>query len=155
MFEEVGFREVDTFRSSGNVVFEADREPAAKLTKRIEEALARSLGYDVAVFLRSADELRAIAEHKPFDRRLVEASAGKLQVTLLAEKPAARVRDEVMAHATDEDRLAFNDRELYWLPSGRMRESVLDVRSIDKLLGSTTMRTKGTIEQLAAKYFAG
>jgi uncharacterized protein (DUF1697 family) len=155
MFEEVGFREVDTFRSSGNVVFEADREPAAKLTERIEEALARSLGYDVAVFLRSADELRAIAEHEPFDRRLIEASPGKLQVTLLAEKPAARVRDAVLAHGTDEDRLAFHDRELYWLPSGRMRDSALDVRSIDKLLGSTTMRTKGTIEQLAAKYFTG
>ena len=153
LFEDMGFRAVDTFRTSGNVVFEADGEPAAKLTVAIEEALAEALGYDVAIFLRSAREVRAIADHEPFERRLVEASEGKLQVALLAEKPAAQVRKTVLASATDEDRLEFHGRELYWLPSGRMRESGLDVRAVDKLLGSTTMRTKGTIEQLAAKYF--
>jgi hypothetical protein len=35
-----------------------------------------------------------------------------------------------------------------------MRDSALDLGSIEKLLGPTTMRTKGTIELLAAKYFA-
>jgi hypothetical protein len=30
----------------------------------------------------------------------------------------------------------------------------LDLKAVEKLLGATTMRTKGTIEQLTAKYFA-
>jgi uncharacterized protein (DUF1697 family) len=154
MFEDMGFRGVNTFRTSGNVIFEADGGGAAELGAEIEGALADALGFEVAIFLRTADEIRAIAEHEPFERRLVEASNGKLQVTMVAKKPTARVREAVLAQSTDADRLAFHGRELYWLPSGPMRDSALDLRAIDKLLGSSTMRTKGTIEQLAAKFFA-
>ena len=153
-FEGLGFREVDTFRTSGNVVFEADREPIAKMGEQIEAGLAESLGYEVGIFLRTAGEIRALAEHEPFPRPLVEASKGKLQVMLLSAKPPARVRKDVLALATDEDGLAFGDRELFWLPSGGTQTSALDQTAIGRLLGSTTMRTKGTIDQLAAKYFA-
>ena len=149
-FEELGFDEVNVFRASGNVVFASARKPA---TARIEEALEAALGYEVAVILRTGDEVRAIARHRPFDPELVERSNGKLQVWLLARKPTAAVQEELLAYATDEDRLAFGERELYWLPSGNMRDSGLDVRGIEKRLGTTTMRTKGTMEQIAAKYF--
>jgi uncharacterized protein (DUF1697 family) len=154
-FEALGFQGVSTFRTSGNVVFECGREAAAKVTRRIETALAVSLGYDVAVFLRTAGQIRQIAGHEPFAAPLVEASKGKLQVMLLSAGPTARARDDILAGATEEDRLAFGDRELYWLPSGGTRESRFDVKAVEQLLGPVTMRTKGTIEQLAAKYFAG
>ena len=154
-FEGLGFRDVDTFRTSGNVVFEADREPIAKMGEQIEAGLAESLGYEVGIFLRTAGEIRALAEHEPFPRPLVEASKGKLQVMLLSAKTPARTQKDVLAFATADDRLAFADRELLWLPSAGTQESELDQRSILKLLGSTTMRTKGTIDQLAAKYFGG
>jgi uncharacterized protein (DUF1697 family) len=154
-FEALGFQSVSTFRTSGNVVFEAGREAAAKLTDRIEKTLAELLGYDVAIFLRTARQIREIATHEPFAPALVSASKGKLQVMILSAKPAARARNEVLAWGTDEDRLAFGDRELYWLPSGGTRDSTFDVRAAEQLLGPVTMRTKGTIEQLAAKYLAG
>jgi uncharacterized protein (DUF1697 family) len=154
-FEALDFEAVSTFRTSGNVVFEAGREAAAELTERIEKALAESLGYDVAIFLRTTGQIREIAGHEPFAPKLVDSSKGKLQVMLLSAKPAARARNEVLAGGTEEDRLAFGDRELYWLPSGGTRDSAFDVKAVEKLLGPVTMRTKGTIEQLAAKYFAG
>jgi uncharacterized protein (DUF1697 family) len=154
-FEALGFRDVDTFRSSGNVVFVAGREALPKMATRIEEALAESLGYEVAIFLRTESEVRAMADHQPFAQELVDASKGKLQVAILSEKPATRARNGVLSLATDEDRLAFGDRELYWLPSGGIRDSPLNFKAIEKLLGPTTMRTKGTVEQMAAKYFAG
>jgi hypothetical protein len=56
--------------------------------------------------------------------------------------------------SSDEDRLAIEGRELYWLPSGGMLESSLDLDAIDALLGRSTRRTKGTIEQIVAKHFA-
>jgi uncharacterized protein (DUF1697 family) len=154
-FGELGFDDVETFRTSGNVVFATASEPVAKLAARIEEGLAASLGYDVSVFLRSAKEIRTLADHRPFTRKLLQSSKGKLQVLMLSAKPAGRSRREVLNLATDEDRLEFGDRELYWLPSGGTRDSTLDLKAIDLLLGATTMRTKGTIDQLAAKYFAG
>lgn len=153
-FDQLGFRDVATFRTSGNVVFAADREPVAKMAGRIEKGLAASLGYDVGIFLRTASEIRAMAENEPFPGPLVEASKGKLQVMLLSAKPPARVQKQVLALATDDDALAFGDRELFWLPSGGTQDSGLDRTAIDELLGPTTMRTKGTVDQLAAKYFA-
>jgi uncharacterized protein (DUF1697 family) len=154
-FGRLGFDDVETFRTSGNVVFATDPEPVAQLAKRIEERLAASLGYEVGVFLRSAKEIRALAAHQPFTRKLLQTSKGKLQVMILSAKPSARSRSEVMELATVEDLLELGDRELYWLPSGGTGDSTLDLKAIDSLLGATTMRTKGTIDQLAAKYFAG
>lgn len=153
-FEELGFADVATFRTSGNVVFAAAGESPEKLKERIEQRLERTLGDEVRVFLRTASEITTIAEHEPFPRSDTEASRGKLQVILLSSKPGARARREVLALATDEDRLAVGDRELYWLPSGGIRDSNLNATAVDGLLGPTTMRTKGTIENLAAKFFA-
>ena len=153
LFEGLDFDEVATFRTSGNVVFSAGRESAATLTGRIEEGLAKSLGYEVPIFLRTENEIRALAEHQPFDPELLQASKGKLQVLLLCKRPEKAAEAAVLALATDEDRLAFGDRELYWLPSGGIRDSPLDQSAISKLLGPSTMRTKGTVEQLATKYF--
>lgn len=153
-FGELGLSEIACFRASGNVVFAAQKGGEARLTALIEEGLAESLGYDVPVFLRSGEELRAIAAHEPFDPGVVEASDGKLQVSLLKKKPSAAVRRKVLALSTDADRLAFAGRELYWLPGGGMLESTLDLDAIDSLLDRSTRRTKGTIERIAAKYFA-
>jgi uncharacterized protein (DUF1697 family) len=149
MFEELGADDVATFRTSGNVVFEAPRDMA----RSIEEHLEKSLGYGVAIFLRTAAEVKDIAAHQPFPAKKVEASKGKLQVSMLDKKPSAAVQKKVLALATDQDPLVFGKRELYWLPSGGTLESELDRGAIDKLLGPTTMRTKGTVELLAAKYF--
>jgi uncharacterized protein (DUF1697 family) len=163
-FEELGFDEVSTFRASGNVIFAAGddgRKAAGKspteaeMATRIEKGLGAALGYEVPVFLRTAGEVRKIAAHRPFARSLVESSQGKLQVAMFSAKPTAPARKEVLAMASEEDRLAFGDRELYWLPSGGILDSVLDFnKAIRKLLGPMTTRTKNTVEQITTKYFA-
>jgi uncharacterized protein (DUF1697 family) len=150
IFEGVGAEEVATFRTSGNVVFEAPRD----ISSKVEKALESTLGYDVGVFTRTAQELAEIAAAQPFKPALVEASKGKLQVSMLSAKPSAPTRKQVLALATDDDLLAFGKRELFWLPSGGTLESALDRKAIDTLVGPTTMRTKGTVEQLTAKFFA-
>jgi uncharacterized protein (DUF1697 family) len=153
--ERVGFGEVATFRASGNLIFSAETGGRPEeIAERIERALAESLGYEVPTFVRSEAEVKAIAAHRPFELDLVEASAGKLQVLLLSVRPSAAAREQVLAHATNEDRLAFEGQELYWLPSGRLMESALDLAAIGSALGPATQRTKATIDQIAAKYFA-
>lgn len=155
-FEALGFAAVATFRASGNVIFDSDEgESEAALTKTIEAGLGKGLGYQVPVFLRSATEVAAIAAREPFPAKLVAASEGKLQVSMLSQKPAAVARKAALALASDEDLLAIEGRELYWLPSGGISESELDLKSIDKALGRGTMRTMGTVEQIAAKHCVG
>jgi uncharacterized protein (DUF1697 family) len=152
-FEALGFADVACFRASGNVVFTA-KGGEAKLTKQIEAGLGEALGYEVPVFLRSFKELSALAAYEPFDAAQVKASKGKLQVALLSKKPATKARSQALAEAGDEDRLAVEGRELYWLPSGGISESGLDLKTVEKAVGPWTIRTMGTIEQIVAKYFA-
>jgi uncharacterized protein (DUF1697 family) len=147
-FEDLGLTDVATFRASGNVAFSGKATAA-----QIEERLERALGYPVAVFARTAKELWAIAESEPFPPAALEASNGKLQIAMLPVKPTAAARAKVLAMATAGDPLVFGPRELYWLPSGGTLESELDLAAIEKLVGPTTRRTMGTVEQMAAKFF--
>jgi len=151
-FTGLGFEDVQTFRTSGNVAF-AGAGRRERITSRIETGLREMLGYDVTVFLRTAAEVRAIAAHEPFVAKDMRASQGKLQVSLLGAKPSAKARRAVLDLATQDDRLAFAARELYWLPRGGMRDSALDLKAIDGLLGPATMRTKDTMDLLAERFF--
>lgn len=153
-FDEIGLPDAATFRASGNVIFDAPgRKARAKLAARIERGLEQTLGYAVPVFLRDAAETCAIAALEPFPAKQVSASKGKLQVILLGSKPAAKVTKDVLGHATDKDRLAIKGSELYWLPSGGTLDSELDLKTIAKLIGGlSTMRTKGTVDLIAAKH---
>lgn len=153
-FEAMGFTSVSTFLASGNVILAADGNDVDGIERRIESSLAAGLGYDVPAFVRSAEEVRAIADSVPFAAELLNASAGKLQVSLLREAPEPDVQEQVLGLATDADRLAIAQRELYWLPSGRMSDSELDLAAIYKLLGPGTMRTMNTITRIAARYLA-
>ena len=137
------------------MVFSAeDGEDPDAIVDRIETGLGETLGYEVPVFLRTATEVREIARHQPFEAKVVESSAGKLQVSLLTTTPSAKAKKAVLGLASDVDPLAIRERELYWLPSGGMLESELDLKAIDAALGISTRRTKGTMEQVAAKFFA-
>ena len=149
LFEEAGAAEVAPFRTSGNVVFESSRDMARTLEPHLEKAL----GHEMVIFLRTAAELKEIAAAEPFPTKDVKRSKGKLQVVLFEKKPTAAVKKKVLALATDQDRLAFGKRELFWLPSGGYMDAELDRKALDELLGPSTVRTKGTVDQLHAKYF--
>jgi uncharacterized protein (DUF1697 family) len=154
VFEAMGLGDVRTLRASGNVIFVAHSEAREELSARIEAGLERSLGYEVGTFLRTAEEIRRIAGLQPFMPAWLEASAGKLHVGMLSEPPGPRARNDVLALASDQDRLAFGERELYWLPSGGMSDSALDLKLIAKLIGSMTLRTRSTVEQIAERHFS-
>jgi uncharacterized protein (DUF1697 family) len=152
-FEDLGFDEVASFLASGNVVFEV--EDAHDLERRIEEALASALGYPVETFVRSADEVSEVVACRPFPTEVLAATAGKLQVTFLRRVPAAPDAEATLALATDEDRLAVIGREWYWLPSGGVSRSALDLRAIEQALGRGTTRTANTVTRLHSRFLSG
>jgi uncharacterized protein (DUF1697 family) len=144
---ELGFENVTTFRASGNVIFDAPREPATKLAKKIEKALADELGFTKATtFVRSAAEMRALANDDPFPREPDQ----KLHVMFCLKKPPA----SVLKLATKSDQLKIGKKELYWAPEGRMTDSEIDLKAVEKLIGPNTMRTKGTVDQIAERWFS-
>lgn len=152
--QALGMSDVVTFRASGNVVFSGERRSPAALRRTIEAGLADGLGYAVPTFIRTAPELLEIVARQPFSARMLAASGGKLQVAMLERPPAAAARRRIRTLAGEHERLAFGACELYWLPSAGVLESGLDMATIERALGTMTMRTMGTVEQIAAKHFA-
>lgn len=148
--EAMDFTDVRSFLASGNVIFDADGD-AADITQQIEEDLQTGLGYEVLTFLRSAAEVQAIAGFQPFPRDVVDGSRGKLQVILLRDALPAAVRRQVERLSTDDDRLAIEGREVFWLPAGGTQESDLDLAVVEGLRGPVTVRTKNTIDRIAAR----
>jgi uncharacterized protein (DUF1697 family) len=145
-FAEMGLSDVESFRASGNVVFASPRKPSEA---RIEEQLEKALGYEVGVFLRGPAQMLELAAAEPFE------PGAKYHLWFLKKLPAKSVQDEVLALGTDDDRLAFGKRELLWRPRGRMTDSELDLKAVGKLIGLNTVRTNGTVDQIAAKWFGG
>ena len=141
-FDKLGLTDVASFRASGNVVFSGKAKAAD-----LEASLAEGLGYDVVAFLRTAAQVRAIAAADPFD-----GAEGKVQVVLLGRKPTAKAVRELEARAGEGDRLHFDGRELYWLPEGGTMDSPLGMDAWG-VLGANTMRTQGTMREMARKYF--
>jgi uncharacterized protein (DUF1697 family) len=153
--DALGLAGASIFRASGNIVFsDPGSRTEGQLETLIEEGLERLLGYEVATFVRNRADLLEIAGSEPFEKATHARLKGKLQVALLGRRPSPSARDKALALAGDEDALAFGRRELFWLPAGGMSDSSLDLKALERLLGPMTIRTMGTIEQIAAKHFA-
>jgi uncharacterized protein (DUF1697 family) len=140
----MGFEGARSFRASGNVIFQA---PSRVSEGSIEKRLGKALGYEVITFLRGAKEIAELAAGQPFE------PGAKYHVMFLKALPSPTKQRDVLALGTEDDKLAWGARELFWRPRGRMTDSGLDLKAVEKLIGPNTMRTNGTVEQIAAKYF--
>ena len=76
---------------------------------------------------------RSIAAQEPFDGKGVErVRRASCRSRCCRRSPPPRPRKKALALATDEDALAIRGRELYWLPSGGMLDSELDLKALEK-----------------------
>ncbi len=74
-FEELGLAEVCTFKQSGNVIFQSTEADMKALTAKIEEKLQTALGYSVAVFIRTIEQLKSIIQTDPFKGQPTEGTS--------------------------------------------------------------------------------
>ena len=151
IFEDLGFRGVSTFIASGNVIFDSAGDAGAGLEDKIEKGLREALGYEVATFLRTEEEVRAIAGYKSFSaQELAEAQA--LSVGLLKGPLDSGQRAALAAMANEIDDFHLHGREVYWRCRVKQSESKFSNAAFERALGATsTFRTIRTFERLAAK----
>jgi uncharacterized protein (DUF1697 family) len=151
---DIGLVDPECFRASGNIVFAAGPRDPAEFGAHIKQGLSSHLGYPVPVFVRTREQVLAIAARRPFPQESLQASAGKPQVALLSDAPSAAARRRIARMAGDRDEVAFGPLELHWLPGAGVLDSTLDMAMIESILGPMTMRTAGTVQALAAKHLA-
>src|SRR5262245_46311195 len=110
-FEEIDCSEVETIIASGNVVFGATARSAAVLEKRIGAHLEARLGYAVATFLRTPEELASIASHRPFAKSDCDRAGHSLFVAFHGRAADAASRRRVLGLAGDLDDFKIRGRE--------------------------------------------
>ena len=152
VFEGLGLKEVETFIASGNVVFNSDASDPRKLELAIEARLRTALGYEVTTFLRTEEELAALAKYEPFRKsHLKDAEA--LNVGFLAEPPSPAAKKLVTAFKSEIDDFHVCGREVYWLSLTKQSDSKFNNVRFEKALNTrATWRGINTVRRLAAKY---
>jgi uncharacterized protein (DUF1697 family) len=152
LFESLGFTDVSTFIASGNVIFEAPEADARAREQRIERHLHKSLGFEVGTFIRSMEELAAVAAYVPFPKEPV-GPASRLWIGFLPAPLSDEARRALMSLQTEVDVFDAHGREWYWLRRGKLMESLITGPQLGKVLQmSTTTRNQNTVQRLVAKY---
>lgn len=146
-----GCDDVRAYQASGNVVLR-DPRPRDELAAALAEGLAEQLTYPVPVFLRAADEVRAVAAAEPFTDQQLAASAGRRQVFFVTNPLGDADHDELEALVPDDEHVVPIGAELHWLPRAGVSDSTLDVRRLEALVGGATLRTHAAVQRLAAKF---
>jgi uncharacterized protein (DUF1697 family) len=152
LFEVLKFSNVATFIASGNVIFDTRSADTRALEEKIQRHLKKSLGYEVATFLRSVPEVVAVAGHQPFT--IVEKDGdSSLFVLFMRESPGAEQLRKLNGLRSEVDLVHVHGREIYWRIRGGFSDSKLSGASIEKTAGMPgTARNITTVRKLAAKY---
>jgi len=149
LFEALSLARVATLIASGNVLFEAPGRDPAALERRIEAYLKKALGYDVATFLRTADEIGAAAGYEPFP---MQPEPAALYVGFLRQRPPAAQARALAALHTPTDAFHVHGREFYWRLGTKFSASAITGAKIEKALGGpTTIRNITTVRKLAVR----
>ena len=150
-FEALGFSDVETFIASGNVLFSSRAKSMAALERKIEDRLKAALGYEVATFVRTCDEVSALATYAPFPPAMVR-DAVSVWVGFLAAPMPSSAQQALRALETPFDTFHVNGREIYWLRRRKQSESTLSNTVIERALKARcSFRGMNTIVRLTSR----
>jgi uncharacterized protein (DUF1697 family) len=147
-FESLGFKKVQTYIQSGNVVFQAAKTSPPVLRKKIEEKLTADCGFSALVILRSQEDFEKAIATNPFVKK-TNIDPEKLHVIFLAEAPAPNVLKELENLAKAPDQSCCLGQEIYLhLPNDFAHSSLASNPLERKFLKQATTRNWRTVNQI-------
>jgi uncharacterized protein (DUF1697 family) len=146
-FELPGFKNIVSYIQSGNVLFDSKETDEAKLLAKIEKQLAKQLGYEVPVVLRSVAEMKEVIGGNPFKDEPAD-SVRKLYVHFLSGAPDKAQHSCLDSYKSDQEEIKIVGREMYFLAPG-FGNTKLTNSLIEKKLGVTaTARNWATVNKV-------
>lgn len=145
---DAGFHNVRTYVQSGNVVLSNTASPA-QVARRCEEAIAAHFGLDIAVVVRTLDELAQVVRRNPL--RDVATDPKRYQVSFLDAEPDPALVDKLEAAAAATERFEVIGREIYaWHPAGVARSKLWALLAGKGLGVTATARNWTTVTKVLA-----
>ena len=144
--EDAGHEDVRTLLQSGNVVLESTADPAA-LERDLAAPLHAAFGFEIAVLVRTRDELAEVIARDPFAG--VADDPARYQVSFLSAEPEAARAEELERAALAPERVAVLGREVYaWHPGGLGRSELAKSITARRLGVEVTARNWRTLTKL-------
>jgi len=116
MFEELKFKNVKTYIQSGNVLFDVKETDESILIKKIEKHLHKSLGYEVAVIVRTLGQVAQAVAQNPFPKAVIGDDL-QLYVSFLPQLPESNQSALLLASESEHEKFVIINREVYCLCS--------------------------------------
>jgi uncharacterized protein (DUF1697 family) len=147
LFEEAGFRGVETFIQSGNVIFSAKEKSKSKLEDKISSAIKSKFGFDVRIIVVTPDEIEYVLKNNPFIKKKKEAE--KLYFTFLSEKPLTENIDKLNSTDYSPEEYIIDEKYIYlFVPNGYGKAKLSNNLFENKLKVLGTTRNLKTIKAL-------
>jgi uncharacterized protein (DUF1697 family) len=147
VFRSLGCDDVRTYVQSGNVLFRSPDTPA-HLVRAAEDRIEGTLGLDVAVLIRTKEQLARIVKGNPF--LAAGADPAKLHVMFLAARPDSKRSRDVSGTSFDGEELHVQGLEIYLHYPGGYGRSKLSNAYLEKQLAvKATTRNWKTVTTLA------
>jgi uncharacterized protein (DUF1697 family) len=148
LHEGLGFEDVKTLLASGNVVFTARDKDRKKLPGAIEAAIEKEIGFRPTVMVRSATELKAIAERNPF-AKMAKTNPGHLVWMALAGKPHSDAQARLARAYSGPEEIEIVGEDAYITYPNGIGRSKLTNALLEKHLGvAGTARNWNTLTKL-------
>lgn len=145
LYESLGFKNVQTYIQSGNVIFDFSDTNISKLINKIEQKIKKSFNFDVPVLIRTKNDLQKLIANNPFTKK----DSSKLYVTFLSDTPIKSPLDEITKIKDKSEEFIISGKEIYlFYPNGYGRSKLTNNYFERKLKLSATTRNWKTVNKL-------
>ena len=148
IFESLGFKNVETYVQSGNVVFDYEPTDTKELAGQIENKISETYGFEVKTIIRTSDELENIIKNNPFVKE-PNIELDKLHVTFLLDIPESSTILSLSLNKEENEKFLIISREVYlYCPNGYGNTKLNNATFEIKLETVATTRNWKTINNL-------
>jgi uncharacterized protein (DUF1697 family) len=148
VFESLGFTNVRTVISSGNVLFESSDSSIPALEAMIEKAFPEQLGFTSTTIIRSAKQWQELLDKNPFTK-YQHGPTTYLTVTFLKTKPGSEAKNQALPEGKDYQMVAVYDREICFTVDTTAAKTPDLMLYLEKRFGKQiTTRTWKTVERI-------
>jgi uncharacterized protein (DUF1697 family) len=155
VFQKLGFQNVQTVISTGNVLFESPSRDAKALEAAIEEAIQKQLGFTSATIIRSHQQLKRLADSDLFGG-IEDTPTTRLNVTFLKERRRTNLQFPYHAKEKGYTVVGMHGREVFSAVdlTGATTPDVM--AWLEKQFGKAiTTRTWKTVEKILTRLDSG
>ena len=148
MYQDLGYKNIQTYIQSGNVIFQSRSNNAGNIEKKISRKILESCKFHVTVIVMETSEMKEIFRNNPYVNRKSDDMAKRF-ITFLSEKPLKENLEKINGGDYKPDEFTIINRAVYvFCPDGYARTKLYTNFFEKRLKVKATSRNLNTINNL-------